>query len=304
MRGSLGKSQSRLRTMRRLLLAWYRSSARSLPWRKTRNPYRILISEVMLQQTQVNRVLIHYRAFLKRFPSLRSLSQANTASVLQAWRGLGYNNRAVRLRNLAHQVVENLDGALPRTAEALESLPGIGRYTANAIACFAHEQRVPVVDTNIHRVLSRLYPGTSGAPETWRLAEEILPGRNAYSWNQALMELGALVCTPTSPLCSRCPINSLCPSAFTVRSAARKLRYREPGYDGMPNRIYRGRIIETLRNLNGRHSISSEKLGKQIKKGFSSRDRTWLDGILSDLERDGLVRTRTRDGRRTVSFAE
>src|SRR3989304_2543866 len=153
-----GKPLSRLGTLRRRLLAWYRSSARPLPWRKTHNPYRILVSEVMLQQTQVNRVLIHYRRFLKRFPTLRSLSRAGTADVLRAWRGMGYNNRAVRLRNLAKEVCATMGGRLPGTVGALRSLPGIGRYTAGAVACFAVGLPVAMVDTNIQRVFNRLFP--------------------------------------------------------------------------------------------------------------------------------------------------
>jgi A/G-specific adenine glycosylase len=258
----------------------------------------------MLQQTQVNRVSVHYRRFIRKFSTLRSLSQASTATVLKSWRGLGYNNRAVRLRNLAREVVVTMGGRLPRTADALKTLPGIGRYTAGAIACFAHGQRVPVVDTNIQRVLSRLFPGTRGIIETWELAERILPSRNAYAWNQALMELGALICVSASPSCSHCPLKSVCPSAFTVRPARRKLSSKEPGRDGTPNRIYRGRIIEALRNLDGRHSISGERLGKHVKAHFAARDRAWFKSLLLGLERDGLVRTSIRAGHRIVSFAE
>src|SRR5512139_1248480 len=155
-----GKSSSRLPAIRKRLLGWYRSSARPLPWRRTRNPYRILLSEVMLQQTQVSRVLIHYRRFLRRFPNLWSLSQAGTADVLRAWRGMGYNNRAVRLRNLAADVCSTKGGKLPQTVEELRSLPGIGRYTAGAVSCFAFGRRVPIVDTNIQRVLGRVFPGS------------------------------------------------------------------------------------------------------------------------------------------------
>lgn len=298
------KSLSRLHTVRRLLLAWYRSSARPLPWRGTRDPYRILISEVMLQQTQVNRVLVHYRRFIRKFPTLRSLSQASTAAVLKSWRGMGYNIRAVRLRNLAREVVATMGAKLPRNADALRTLPGIGRYTAGAIACFAHGRCVPVVDTNIQRVLSRLFPGTRGVVETWELAKRILPRRNAYTWNQSLMELGALICVSASPSCSQCPLRTVCPSAFTVRPVRRKSSLKEPGRDGTPNRIYRGRIIEALRNLGGRRSISSEKLGRHVKAHFVPRDRAWFDAILLGLERDGLIRTNIRAGHRIVSFAE
>lgn len=298
------KPPSRVREIRKLLFAWYRSSARPLPWRRTRDPYRILVSEVMLQQTQVNRVLIHYRKFLKQFPTLRALSRASTANVVRAWRGMGYNNRAVRLRNLARTVCDSMGGKLPKTTEALEALPGIGRYTAGAVASFAFEKRVPVVDTNIHRVLNRLFPGTGAVAQSWELAEEILPKRNAYSWNQGLMELGALICTASSPQCSTCPLRPVCPSAFTARRTRRKSMMPERGRNGVPNRIYRGRIVEALRGLNGRGSIRSTELGKEIMVGFSSKDLPWLHNLLTGLERDGLIRVKDRSGRRMVSFAE
>ncbi len=258
----------------------------------------------MLQQTQVNRVLIHYRRFLKRFPSLRSLSRASTADVLRAWRGMGYNNRAVRLRNLAGVVWSTMGGKLPHTVDTLRSLPGIGRYTAGAVACFAFGRRVATVDTNIQRVLNRLFPGSQNLSEVWRIAEEILPARSTYSWNQALMELGALICTSSSPKCSDCPVSTLCPSAFSVRSALRKARRTKPGRQGLPNRIYRGRIIEVLRHLNGSRSIKVRELGKKIKSDFSAKDLSWLQGLLNGLEHDGLVTAGRRPGNETVSFAE
>ncbi len=258
----------------------------------------------MLQQTQVSRVLVHYRRFVGKFPTLKALSLANTAAVLTSWRGLGYNNRAVRLRNLARQVVSSPGGTLPRSVESLRSLPGIGRYTAGAIACFAFGHRVPVVDTNIQRVLTRLFPGTRSVDEIWNLAERILPRRDAYTWNQALMELGALICVSSSPRCSQCPVEAVCPSAFTVRRVSQTPSKRERGRDGIPNRIYRGRIIEALRNLNGKRAISSTKLGPLVKPRFGGKDRAWFDSLLSNLERDGLIRTRVRAGHRVVSFAE
>jgi A/G-specific adenine glycosylase len=197
-----------------------------------------------------------------------------------------------------------MNGNLPETAEALEALPGIGRYTAGAVASFAFGKRVPVVDTNTHRVLNRLFPGTGGIAESWRLAKEILPQRNSYSWNQGLMELGALICTSSSPRCLDCPLKSVCPSAFSVRRGRRKSLRPEPGRDGLPNRIYRGRIIEALRNLNGRGSIPSRELGKRVKTRFTAKDLPWLHKLLSGLERDGLIRMRIRSGNRIISFAE
>lgn len=304
MTGSKKTSAYRLRAIRRRLRAWYRSSGRPLPWRKTRHPYRILISEVMLQQTQVSRVLRHYPRFLRRFPSIRALSVSPVSDVIRQWRGMGYNNRAVRLRNLAKNVVEKNGGKLPRSVAELEKLPGIGRYTARAIACFAYEQRVPVVDTNIRRVLNRLFPGSQTMEEAWLLADRVLPLRGVYSWNQGLMELGALLCTVRNPQCSACPLKSVCPSAFSARKHSVSPTRRERTRNGLPDRMYRGRVIDVLRNLNGRHSLAVEQLGPRIMKGYTSREGRWLLTILTGLERDGLITIATRGRRSLVSFAE
>ena len=202
------------------LLAWYATQGRAhLPWRHTRDPYAVLVSEVMLQQTQVERVLPKYQEFLGRFPTLESLAAAPTAEVIKAWASLGYNMRAVRLQQIARQAVEQYSGALPATLEGLLALKGIGRYTAGAVACFAFGLHVATVDTNIRRVLWRVFRGIE--PGSWpsgeraqrealTLAEWALPPDNAYDWQQALMDLGATVCVSRRPLCERCPLTSSC----------------------------------------------------------------------------------------------
>ena len=202
------------------LLAWYAREGRaSLPWRHTRDPYAILVSEVMLQQTQVERVLPKYRAFLARFPTLAALAAAPRAQVIQEWAGLGYNARAVRLHEIARQAVERFGGALPDSLDALLALKGIGRYTAGAVACFAFGQSVATVDTNIRRVLWRVFRGIEpaiwpadvrAARETLALAEWALPPGEAYAWQQALMDLGATICLARRPLCERCPLADVC----------------------------------------------------------------------------------------------
>ncbi|HEU0025721.1 MAG TPA: A/G-specific adenine glycosylase [Ktedonobacterales bacterium] len=202
----------------RLLLDWYARNGRAgLPWRQTRDPYAILVSEVMLQQTQVERVIPKYHDFLERFPTLAALAEASTADVIRAWAGLGYNTRAVRLQQVARQAMSDYDGALPATMEGLLALSGIGRYTAGAVACFAFGQQVATVDTNIRRTLWRLFRGVE--PVEWpaavtrealSLAEWALPEGQAYDWQQGLMDLGATICLARRPACERCPLTSAC----------------------------------------------------------------------------------------------
>ena len=200
----------------RKLLAWYKRKGRELPWRETRNPYAILVSEFMLQQTQVSRVLEYYPRFMARFPTIDDLARARPQAVMEQWDGLGYYARARNLHKLAREVTRRHVGALPSDPEALRTLPGVGRYTAGAVACFAYEKPVAAVDTNVKRVLQRAF-----APEdVWRCAEAIMPatGKAAWKFNQAMMELGALVCTARKPKCPECPVRSGC---LTGRAAVR-----------------------------------------------------------------------------------
>jgi A/G-specific adenine glycosylase len=207
----------------RKLLAWYKRNARVLPWRKTRNPYAILVSEFMLQQTQVSRVLDYYPRFLKRFPTMASLARSKPKAVMEAWDGLGYYARARNLHQLAKQVAET-GKRIPDDPVELRTLPGVGQYTAGAVACFAYEKPVPAVDTNVKRVLSRAF----GTKDVWGLAETLVPknGERAWRFNQALMELGALVCTARSPKCPECPVRSDCRA---VRSGI-QIRSRRPAH--------------------------------------------------------------------------
>src|SRR5712672_2637157 len=191
----------------RKLLAWYKRHARVLPWRETRNPYAILVSEFMLQQTQVSRVLDYYPRFLKRFPTIASLARSKPKAVMETWDGLGYYARARNLHQLAKRV-EETGNQIPDDPVELRTLPGVGRYTAGAVACFAYEKPVPAVDTNVNRVLSRAF----ATNDVWACAERIVPknGKRAWRFNQALMELGALVCTARNPKCPECPVNTAC----------------------------------------------------------------------------------------------
>jgi A/G-specific adenine glycosylase len=213
----------------RKLRAWYRLNARDLPWRRTRDPYRILVSELMLQQTQVTRVVPRYHAFLDRYPTLADVARSSPRRVREAWDGLGYYARARNLHQLARSVTVNgrdPGRTLPADPATLRTLPGIGPYTAGAVASFAFERRAPLVDTNVARVLRRVFapqvtPQTAaGRRRLWELANALLPrtGRTAWTHNQALMELGALICTARSPQCSKCPVRVFCRSTAAASS--------------------------------------------------------------------------------------
>lgn len=210
-----------VRQFRRRLLAWFRRSSRDLPWRRTRDGYEVLVSEFMLQQTQVRRVLDYYPRFLARFPSVRALARATPGAVREAWDGLGYYARARNLHALAKEV-SDAGGRVPDDPMELRKLPGVGRYTAGAVACFAYEKPVAMVDTNIARVIRRVWGvrsaargergNTAASKRIWDIAARIVPrnGRRAWSFNQAIMELGATVCVARKPKCSACPVRQDC----------------------------------------------------------------------------------------------
>jgi A/G-specific adenine glycosylase len=199
----------------RKLLAWYARAGRDLPWRRTRDAYRVVVSEFMLQQTQVRRVLEYYPRFLERFPTVRHLARARPKAVREAWDGLGYYARASNLHALARVVSAEHDGKLPADPQALIKLPGVGRYTAGAVATFAYERPVPAVDTNVGRVIGRAFGNAKRGmrnAELWEAASRLVPknGKRAWKFNQAIMELGALVCVARKPKCGECPVRKHC----------------------------------------------------------------------------------------------
>ena len=212
---SLPPPASRQR-FRRALLGWYRAHGRTLPWRTTSDPYHILVSEMMLQQTQVDRVLPKYHEWLEKYPSLEALAAAAEDDVSQTWRPLGYNIRPRRLHAIARESVARYGGTLPSDEETLRSFKGIGAYTAGAIRSFAFRQRAAIVDTNVARVLFRVFVGR-GDPKAhamrkhiWNVSEVLVPRKHVFDFNQALMDLGALVCVARKPKCLVCPMLKMC----------------------------------------------------------------------------------------------
>lgn len=205
-----------------MVVRWYRRHGRDLPWRRTRNPYHVLVSEVMLQQTQVSRVEAYYHRFLERFPSVEHLAAAPAPLVREAWEGLGYYRRAVNLHRLAQEVVQEGAGVIPAEPAALARLPGVGRYTAGAVASFAYEQPTAAVDTNVARVIRRAFHprnrGGSTDSRIWATAALLVPRRGKAAWwfNQGIMELGAVVCRARSPNCRICPVRTECATGKSV----------------------------------------------------------------------------------------
>jgi A/G-specific adenine glycosylase len=265
----------------------------------------------MLQQTQVDRVLPKYLAFLDAFPALVDLAAAPTADVIRYWAGLGYNRRAVNLQRSARMIVEQYGATFPHEVAELRKLPGIGPYTAGAVACFAFEQDVVFLDTNIRRVLQRALVGPeqgitpSGDRALLEQSAALLPPGQGWVWNQALIELGALVCRAANPSCWRCPLRNGC-QAYAIRVAAdqalvptepegwkraaeRRTPYRSTEPFVGSRRWYRGRLITELRTLPPATALSLEELGPRIRDGFSAADRLWLDDLATALARDGLI---------------
>ncbi|MGH8932343.1 MAG: A/G-specific adenine glycosylase [Egibacteraceae bacterium] len=236
--------------MQEEILDWYATRARPLGWRRTSDPYAILVSEVMLQQTQVARVEPAWRAFLERFPTVGALAAAPLAEVLRAWQGLGYNRRACNLHRCAAAILERHGGRVPDELEALRALPGIGDYTARAVLAFAFGRRAAPVDTNVARVAARLVAGEPlGRAAAQRVADDLLGDGDPRVWSHALMDLGAQVCTSRSPRCGECPVIAACawhgrgPDPAATGAYRPRAQSRFVGSD----RYYRGRLVDALR---------------------------------------------------------
>ena len=259
-------------TFRRRVLSWYRRSGRDLPWRRTRDPYRVLVSEVMLQQTQVSRVLPAYRRFLRRFPALRALARAPLGEVLREWSGLGYNRRA---RDL-HGIARRHSSGLPRTVAGLDALPGIGAYTASAVACFAFDEPAAFADTNIRRVLGRAILGRVATDrEAVDLDARFGSKREPARWHHALMDIGATVCLAKRPRCDVCPIRTICDYDGKEEPSRRN---QSPF--GASDRRVRGAIVRHL--AMSTRGVKIDALRRAINDARVSR-------LVRVLAREGLV---------------
>jgi A/G-specific adenine glycosylase len=295
-----------MRELRRALLSWYRKTRRDLPWRRTRDPYAIWVSETMLQQTRVETAVHYYERFLERFPDLHSLATADTDDVLGEWAGLGYYGRARNLQAAARQVIEEWGGELPDDVDGLSSLKGVGRYTAGAVASIAFDRPAPVVDGNVTRVLTRLLEireDVRSAPvvkRLWQEAEALARGKSPGDLNQALMELGATVCTPRSPHCEVCPIAPHCraresgdPEAIPVKRPRPKPKRLEAAAAFL---VRRGKALAVRRPpeglLGGLWELPGGELhaGESPEKGLvrSMRERVGL--TLTGTEKLGTIR--------------
>jgi A/G-specific adenine glycosylase len=249
------------------LLEWYATDRRDLPWRHTTDPYRILVAEVMSQQTQIARVVPAYETFIARFPTVDHLAVAPLRDVMEMWSGLGYNNRAQRLHATAKQVSAQ---GWPGTLEGLLELPGVGPYTAHAVAAFAMGARVPAIDTNLKRVLSRWYGEELEGEALAQAANDALAD-DAASWNQAIMDLGASICTPRSPHCDLCPVAPFCagPGVYTPPRP-------QPRFEGSVRQV-RGGIVREL--------VHGPALLERLKEATGSDDgrlETALDGLIDN----------------------
>jgi A/G-specific adenine glycosylase len=290
-------SPDKIPAVRSGLMAWWHANRRDLPWRHTRDPYKIMVSEIMLQQTQVDRVVPYFHAWLDAFPTVHELAEAPTAEVIRLWKGLGYNRRAVNMQRTAQAVVDR-GGNFPETVEELLGLPGIGPYTAGAIACFALEQDVAFIDTNMRRVIHRLFVGvdvpkpTASDREVVAIAQQVLPEGDAWNWNQGIMEFGALHCTARKPLCIVCPLQDECAAFPEIQAALAANVKPEREAKSVPfeqtNRYFRGRIVDALRAHEG-EGMALEEIGPLLRDDFSEEHMTWLVELANGLERDGLA---------------
>ncbi len=283
--------------IRRKLLAWYRRHGRVLPWRGETDPYRILVSEVMLQQTQVDRVITFYERFLVRFPTVDALAAAPAADVIRLWGGLGYNRRALFLQKTAQAVVAQ--GGWPRTIETLTELPGVGPYTSRALAAFAFGARVSVLDVNVRRWMQRVVFGPEwkrGVKDdaTLQATADALVPRASYDWNQAIMDFGATVCTARNPSCANCPLAGVCRARKYMTSRVgvenfQPLRARKPAIPFKQSQRYvGGMVLMLLRNR--RSSLSAAALLATLQKRDADISELRAVKALAGLAADGLVR--------------
>jgi A/G-specific adenine glycosylase len=264
----LSIAPEKITTFQKKILDWYQRNKRDLPWRYTRDPYKILISEIMSQQTQISRVIPKYQAWIDRFPTIQDLAKASVSEVLRYWSGLGYNRRALNLKKTAEIVVERYGGKFPQQEKELLSLPGIGEYTARALLCFAFDKQIAVVDTNVRKViLTQIFKNSQNNKSTddktiEQTAQKLLPKGKAYEWNQALMDYAGAVLKK-----EKIPIP------------------KQSKFLGS-HRYYRGQILKVLLQ---KKKVSFEKLGQLIKKEYTQSDEEWLRKLIVELRNEGFI---------------
>ena len=281
-----GPSGAERRRFQRALLSWYRPRARPLRLRATHDPWAILVAEVMSQQTQIARVDEAWVSFMARFPTPRALAEASPAEVVRAWAGLGYNKRALALQRAAGVIEAEHSGRVPAEIAALEALPGVGPYTARAVASVAYGVAVAAVDTNVRRVLSRISALPLGAAALQSMADQLVPHAEPGTWTHASIELGATVCRVRSPLCDECPISVWCASAGRVGQQVRRPAAMPPLRFEATTRWLRGRIVARLRDVrDGGWTTLPDTIGEH---GAGA-----VDAMLDALERDGLLERRS-----------
>ena len=264
-----------------IVLLWYKQHGRKLPWRETIDPYKILVSEMMLQQTQVERVIHKYHTFLEKFPTVHSLVEISPAEVLRYWSGLGYNRRALYLQKCAQALVQKKE--FPQTVEELQTLPGIGAYTAAAVLSFALNKDVVVIDVNIELLFKRIfYP----RKDVEVIAKKILPQGHSRDWHNALMDIGALYCTAKNPKCSSCPLKNSCTSANDSKKIEATWLKKNVKTFKSSDRIVRGGILKLLTKKDGQNI---EKLWITLDEQGIQRSKEVFSSILRKLEKDGLV---------------
>jgi len=279
--------------MRLAVLAWFDVHGRDLAFRRTRDPYAVLVSELMAQQTQIGRATVAWSAWMTRFPTVRALADATPADVLRQWQGLGYNRRALNLHRAARAIVADHDGVVPDTLDALRALPGIGPYTARAVLAIAFGRPEGAVDTNVRRVLGRAVagdPATLPPAELQAIADDAVPRDRPGAWTHALMDIGATFCRPATPRCTGCPVRPFC--RFAASPPAARAR-AAPGIATEPRftsttRWLRGRIIDRLRASDG-WATFDDPIGEH--------DEDAVGGALDGLARDGLIELRRRGDR-------
>lgn len=269
-----------MEALQRSILGWYGTHRRALPWRDSDDPYRVLVSEIMLQQTRVSRVVPAFARFLERFPDVAELAAAPRSDVLLAWQGMGYNRRAVALHRAARAVVEQHGGRIPDDLDGLRALPGVGEYTARAVLAFAFGRDTAPVDTNVRRVLSRAVVGEAAGPaRLQQVADAVLPAGRGRDWNAALMDLGARFCT-ARPVCGECPAAVECVWAGAAGPDPAAPTRAAPERFAGSNRYHRGRLLDALR----RADVAAEHVA-----AAADVDADRAGTIAAGLVRDGLA---------------